>query len=238
MGEARRARVWRPRPPRRSPRRAWALAALAVACLCAARLELPSFVGGRCGAAHGACPRRGMALCARQLSELEVGETLEGTVSHYAKFGCFVDVGAEAKGVILNEELSDGFAMQGLRKKSTVKARVLKIEGDKLWLTLRSGDLARPEPDPRWNGLDNLAAFEGLPATEWLEGEVHSVWIGKGVFVKVQAPGSSEPSKGLLKKEDFSDGAAESMREGAKVRVRAISCDAAAKRLDLSMREP
>uniref|UniRef100_A0A7S4RV68 S1 motif domain-containing protein n=1 Tax=Alexandrium monilatum TaxID=311494 RepID=A0A7S4RV68_9DINO len=229
--------VWKPRPTRHSPRRAWAPEALAAACLCAAGLELLSFVGGRHGFSGGHL-RRGTALGARPLSELEVGDTLEGTVRAHTNFGAFVDVGAETDGLIFNEELGDGFPMKKLKKHSEVKPRVLKVDDGKLWLTLRTGDLDRPEPGPRWSGLDNLAAFESLPATEWLEGKVHSVLIGKGVFVKVQAPGSSEPSKGLLKKEDFADGAAEGLHVGVQVRVRVIACDPANKRLDLSMNDP
>jgi len=174
------------------------------------------------------------------IADLKVGQELEGTVARHMQFGAFVNVGAEREGLVETEELSDGLPMKKLRTGAKVTARVLKVEDGKFWLTLRSGDLARPYRDispETWKDID-LSPFAGIPADQWLDGEVHSIFIGRGVFISVKIPGTDKLAKGLLTKEEFVEGMVDNIHFGMKLRVRVLACDVEKGRLDFTVKDP
>jgi len=135
------------------------------------------------------------------------------------------------------EQLQEGMPMARIPKGTKVYGRVIEKRDGKLFVTLRSGSLERP-----FRRLDrkerNEEACQGIPADEWLEGEVYNMMFGTGAFVRVVAPGHSKPSGGLLRVEQFADGLEDDIVLGTKVRVRVINCEPELGRLEFSMQEP
>lgn len=172
------------------------------------------------------------------LKELEVGRTLNGTIAWFKEPGSyFVDIGAKKKGILEVGETQDGFPPSGRKKRNeTVQVRVLEVAGEKVYLTMRSGSLARPPRVTR--EPKNIAAFESIPSDVWLEGEVRSLtrW---GAYVAVASPSGEALGVGLVRPPDFDDGfssdAARAVR-GGRVRVRLLRV--VGEKVDLSMREP
>jgi len=173
------------------------------------------------------------------IADLTVGQELQGNVVRQMRFGAFVDVGAELDGLVELEEMSDGLPVE-LMRGTKVTARVLKVEAGKFWLTLRSGELARPSRDTPSAALKDvdLSPFVGLPADHWFDGEVQTFLLGKGAFIKVQVPGTDKLAGGLLRKEEFGEGMIDSIHFGMKVRVRVLACDTERSRLDFTTKEP
>jgi len=173
------------------------------------------------------------------VAELEVGQEVEGRVKSYHSYGAFVDIGAKRQALVATDELQDGLAMKKMKFGAKVKGRVLRLEDDKVWMTLRSGSLERPFGFNRTPALRvKQAALEGVPADQWFEGTVSGLLFGKGAIVEITPPGCSEPAAGVLHHREFSDGLADTVTRGASVRVRILTYDYAGGRLDFSMKEP
>jgi len=249
-----------PRPPWgcARARRPLLLVALGAACLRAASPRLsPAFAAG----SGAGCSLRGLQPASRRtvartaaseleeqtakappkvaIADLEVGQTVEGRVTDTHAYGVFVDIKAERNGLVRAEELSDKGVPEWLKRGSKVTTRVLKVVDGKLWLTLRSGDLARPSGDfsPKARKGD-LSPFVGAPADQWFDGEVQGFLHGMGAVVAVEVPGTSDLPSGLLKKGELGEGLVDSIHVGMKVRVRVLACDAEKGTLDLTAKEP
>jgi len=195
------------------------------------------------------------------LYDLRVGQVLSGKVVQiYAPGGVSVEVGChETLGFLEVEEFEDGFPFEGpfrYRPGDELTVRVLDVDpqaqidghgqpdphgdhGDngKLHLSLRSGDLMRP---PRYKADTkkpaNLEPFRAIPPEAWLEGEVvkMSDWA---VFVRVVAP-CGEPFVGILYRDHFHPGFAETVIRGCQARVRIHEVDLQCRRLVLTMLQP
>ncbi|CAE8603612.1 unnamed protein product [Polarella glacialis] len=173
------------------------------------------------------------------LSELAVGQTLQGTVIRPFSFsGVFVDVGSTATGFLEYEEIVDGFTtrkdykslMKGLR----VNVRVLENDGQKLYLTRRTGDIARPERFRKPPTEELIAAFKCISPADWIEGPVVGM-NEKGVWVKLAPPGGEEV-RSLLLVENFSEGFEKDVTPGQMVKVRVTAVDVPQKRVFITMK--
>jgi len=72
--------------------------------------------------------------------EYEVGEIVEGVVSKILDFGAIVDLGGGQDGMIHISELKNGYVKNVgdvLRVGDKVKVKIIKIEGDKIGLSLK-----------------------------------------------------------------------------------------------------
>mmetsp|Transcript_31585 Transcript_31585/g.98222 ORF Transcript_31585/g.98222 Transcript_31585/m.98222 type:complete len:269 (-) Transcript_31585:767-1573(-) len=114
------------------------------------------------------------------VSELKVGQAVDGVVKKVLPAGVFVDIGARKKrGCIeLGEWLeAGGFpldygeaakAMIGQR----ISARVVRIRGTDVFLTRRSGSIDRPELRRGQNQKEDIMAFADVSPATWFSGQV------------------------------------------------------------------
>lgn len=89
-----------------------------------------------------------------QLSDLETGMELEGTVTNVTQFGAFVDVGVHQDGLVHISQLADRFVQdprEVVRTGQTVKVRVLGVdlERKRISLTMRSERASRGDERSR-----------------------------------------------------------------------------------------
>mmetsp|Transcript_15252 Transcript_15252/g.31042 ORF Transcript_15252/g.31042 Transcript_15252/m.31042 type:complete len:239 (-) Transcript_15252:115-831(-) len=229
---------------RRRPSQSFWLALVGIAALACVDSGSLTFSNGvapslpRQGCIGGSARFRVAVAAGTPVAELEIGQEVEGSVKASPLFGVFVDIGAEKDALVETEELQEGLPMERLKFGTQVKGRVIRLEDGKVWMTLRSGSLERPNSGLKSKGNVNQAAFEGVPNDEWFEGEVSGLLLGKGAKIRATAPGCSEPSTGLLMLDEFADGFADTVTLGTKVKVRVFNYDAERGFLDFSMKEP
>lgn len=175
------------------------------------------------------------------LKGLEVGQQFVGKVSKvWTMMGAIVDIGVGKEGRLEIGEYRDGFQdTNDLRKGDEVNVRVLRVHDGKLFLTRRTGDLARPPPRLQ-QGKTDLSAVPDISPDVWLEGEIEgfSTW---SLWVLVTPPGGSEPVVGMLHKSEFRDGFADSPAEaivGGKVRVRVLEINRQDNKMKMTMKKP
>lgn len=167
------------------------------------------------------------------VEDLEVGQTLEGTVhGRWRQLGVFVDVGAKTNGLLRVTEMQEGFPGDkiSLKKGDVVTVRVLdKNEQGKFSLTMRPGALPRPTPELGHDVVRFLVP-------DWFDAEVDhmTTW---GAFVRVWPGNGQAPILGLLHKERFREGFADEAAVGSKIKVRVVAADTIKGRIDLSMIE-
>mmetsp|Transcript_93093 Transcript_93093/g.290188 ORF Transcript_93093/g.290188 Transcript_93093/m.290188 type:complete len:468 (+) Transcript_93093:93-1496(+) len=162
-----------------------------------------------------------------KLDELKKGEELGGVVTSVRNFGCFVDVGAEADGLIHVRNINDGLVGKIddlIRHGDDVLVRVLGFSNGKLELALAS-PLAR---------LPAVDAFQDLPADKWLEGKIVDM-VQFGVFVSVEPPVGPQVTAFLRYSEAENP---EFMQEGEEIKVRVLRVDTEKKQLFLTMKTP
>eukprot|EP00933_Yihiella_yeosuensis_P033781 TRINITY_DN2741_c0_g1_i2.p1 TRINITY_DN2741_c0_g1~~TRINITY_DN2741_c0_g1_i2.p1 ORF type:complete len:246 (+),score=25.47 TRINITY_DN2741_c0_g1_i2:84-821(+) len=178
---------------------------------------------------------------AKIISELEVGEELDGKVTKkYSYNGVFINVGAEKDGYMEFAECSDGFpahSFAALSKGASVRVRVLERSGEKLHLTCRSGDLARPARVRIPQVPEHVQAFEGITPAEWLDGTVSGM-IPKGLWIELSHPAGGEPISSVLLRENFANDIESSVSLGMKVKVRITDVDLSQKRVNVTMLDP
>jgi len=77
----------------------------------------------------------------KKLSELEVGSVVEGAVRNVVKFGAFVDIGAEAEGLIHVSEMAGGEVVAGDR----VRVRIKEVDAARGRISLSLKDVPAAE---------------------------------------------------------------------------------------------
>eukprot|EP00929_Paragymnodinium_shiwhaense_P009065 TRINITY_DN113111_c0_g1_i1.p1 TRINITY_DN113111_c0_g1~~TRINITY_DN113111_c0_g1_i1.p1 ORF type:complete len:600 (-),score=162.08 TRINITY_DN113111_c0_g1_i1:32-1831(-) len=184
-----------------------------------------------------------------RVDELRLGQRLTGVVTSLAKFGAFVDVGAERPGLVPNEKLMQGYcdwAGDVVHIGQNVTVWVCDASFEKFSLSMMPDRIwsngQRPEPR---EGQADARLFEGLRNETWLQGKVKAVQP-YGVFVEVDPPAldgqesSQARGLGLVHRSELVDGfgkfTSEQVKVGQEVDVRVISVDADNNRLALSMR--
>jgi len=162
----------------------------------------------------------------QKLASLRPGQEMGGVVTSVKTFGCFVDVGAEADGLLHVRNINDGVVANIddlLKFGDPVVVRVLGQKEGKLELELAS-------PLPR---LPEVGGFKKVAPYEWLEGELVGM-APFGAFVALDQPGGGPKvtaELGLSKMKD-----ADTLSIGDKVKVRLLRVDTERKRVFVSMK--
>jgi len=182
----------------------------------------------RCAAAEAESPR----------VNLEIGGSVEGIVKRvFRGASVFIDIGEKRDALLELGELSDGYPIGGIPYKvgDRVTVRFLDKDGEKLYVTMRSGDLARP---PRtFYKKGDVSAFEGVAHDVWHSGVVQAMHP-LGVFVAVTSPKGGDPIVSLLPVAEFREGFVDEAIRGGDVRVRVLSVDLEKSRLEVTMKDP
>jgi len=171
------------------------------------------------------------------LEALTPGSMHEGVVTRvYRKSTAFVDIGAEKGGMLEVGEWMDGFPQEEdrLRVGDVVSGRILSNDGERFFLTLRTGDLERKRTKVMVQG--DVADFADVPLDRWLEGEVQGITIW-GVFVQVSPPGGGDPHCGKVHKSNFKEGFVDKCHFGVKVPVRVVRVDPNSNTMELTMKD-
>jgi len=156
-----------------------------------------------------------------RLVDLSPGQELEGVVAGFSPYGCFVDVGAERKGLVPVRHLGAGAtesAEDVLALGARVSVRVLDVGPS--YLSLAMDATAR--------------AFAPVPSQEWLRAVVRGI-TDYGVFVDVWPPEGSRSKEGLVQVGEL-DVSPSSFQKGQEVQVRLLQADVAGDKISLSMR--
>lgn len=171
------------------------------------------------------------------LDQLEIGGKYKGTVKTILDFGAFVDIGAEAEGLvhvsrISPERVSD--IRDYLTEGQEVDCWVTEVRDDgKFGLSMVEGKVGgRPPPA-------DVSKFADISSEDWLDGVVRRV-VPFGAFVEV-TNADGDKAQGLVHvsqiRDGFVDNIEEELSEGQEVKVRVQSVDEEMNRISLSMKE-
>lgn len=162
------------------------------------------------------------------LTELETGQTREGTVTSLVDFGAFVDLGG-VDGLIHVSDLSYSRVenpSELLKVGQTLKVKVLKIDPEKQRISL---GLKQVEPDP-WAGCS-----ERIRAGDQIMGRVTQL-AAFGAFIEIE-PGV----EGLAPLSELSwnriGHPKEVVAEGQVLAISVLAVDASKKRISLSLKQ-
>jgi len=177
------------------------------------------------------------------LSELQVGQLYKGVVIATAKFGAFVDIGAEVQGLVHISAMRDGFVDNvddEVREGQEVDCWVKSVSTDKLSLVMVESKLGSgSEQAQAARGPEDLRAFADLKWGEPLAGKVVSV-KDFGCLVTVEQPSGGMSTTGLVHISHVSDGFVQDIYSHVEVgeEVTVYVRDASGEKLSLSMRSP
>ncbi|CAE7828163.1 unnamed protein product [Symbiodinium sp. CCMP2592] len=142
------------------------------------------------------------------LESLKVGTEVDAQILSKHRFsGWFVNIGTDRSAFLEFEEACDGFPTEGMNtwfRGSTLTARVLENDGEKIWLTTRSGSLERPKRFRTPPEESQIAEFSGISSEEWVDAEVCGMFP-KGAWVRMTTPSTRTDFRCLLRKEHFTD---------------------------------
>ncbi|GAA0369596.1 30S ribosomal protein S1 [Bacillus horti] len=163
-----------------------------------------------------------------RLSEIQVGEVLEGTVQRLTSFGVFVDIG-DVDGLVHISELSWNRVespTEVVNEGDKVQVKVLKVDADtgKISLSIKETQ------DSPWD-----KAISDIKAGDVVKGTVKRL-VSFGAFVEI-APGV----EGLVHISQIANRhigtPGEVLKENQEVEAKVLDVDAAEKRISLSIRE-
>jgi len=173
--------------------------------------------------------------------KLEVGQKYKGTVKSIRDFGAFVDIGAEADGLLHISSISKDTRIENIYdfleddqevevwisgKRDDGKFGVSMIEGK------TDGGGPRPQAD--------LGPFADLDPNEFHKGTVQNL-VSFGAFVTVHLEDGTE-ADGLVHisqiRDGFVDTVEDELTSGQEVQVRVQSVDLERNKMSLSMKEP
>jgi len=174
------------------------------------------------------------------ISKLEIGQKFTGTINSVRDFGAFVDIGAEADGLVhisrvANERVEDIY--QYCSEGQEVDVWVSEIRDDgKLGLSMVEGKVGggggRRQPA-------DLTPFSEVSPDDFYPGVVQRL-APFGAFVKITLP-DGPSADGLVHVSQIRDGFVENiedeLEEGQEVQVRVQRVDMDAGRMSLSMKE-
>lgn len=169
------------------------------------------------------------------LDDLKVGQKYKGVVRTITQFGAFVDIGAEANGLLHKSCISRqrvNNVHDFLREGQQVEVWISRLQGDgKFGLTMMKGS-----GGPR--GKPDLTPFEWVSSEDWFEGTVHNI-ASFGAFVTITLP-TGESADGLVHKSqitnDWVENVAMQLKIGQKVQVRVVTVQPEKNKMFLSMK--
>ncbi|MDX2471536.1 MAG: Tex family protein [SAR324 cluster bacterium] len=97
-----------------------------------------------------------------EMTDLEVGMQLEGTVTNMTKFGCFVDIGVHQDGLVHISELADHFIKdpsEVTHVGQVLKVTVLEVEASRGRISLS----AKSKPSTNIAGVSNYSSSSAKP---------------------------------------------------------------------------
>lgn len=139
----------------------------------------------------------------KDLSELEVGAMVSGSVKSITNYGAFVDIGAQTDGLLHISQLSSGYVAsvgEILKEGQEVEVRIISVDTGKKQVALslmteteaaESADQPRDRKPRQSNRRDDSAALASLSEKGWdantfVEGTVVST-VDFGCFVRIDA---------------------------------------------------
>ena len=160
-----------------------------------------------------------------RITSLKVGDVVEGTITGFAPFGAFADIGVGKDGLIHVSELAEGRVEKpedAVKVGEQFNFKILEIdpEGTRISLSLR-----RAMRTQRMQGLEPGQVLDGTVSGLAPFGAFVDIGVGRDGLVHISALSSSRVGK----VEDV-------VKVGDKVTVRVIEVDQQSKRISLTMR--
>ena len=160
-----------------------------------------------------------------RITSLRVGDVVEGTITGFAPFGAFADIGVGKDGLIHVSELAEGRVEKpedAVKVGEQFNFKILEIdpEGTRISLSLR-----RAMRTQRMQGLEPGQVLDGTVSGLAPFGAFVDIGVGRDGLVHISALSSSRVGK----VEDV-------VKVGDKVTVRVIEVDQQSKRISLTMR--
>jgi small subunit ribosomal protein S1 len=160
-----------------------------------------------------------------RLSELRIGDNIEGTVTGISGFGVFVDIGVGKDGLVHVSELAEGRIEKAedvvtVGQGYTFKILEVDAEGGRISLSLR-----RAQRSQRLQQLEKGQIIEGTISGIAPFGAFVDIGVGRDGLVHI-----SELTEGRVGKVE------DAVTVGLKVQVRVIDVDTGNKRISLTMR--
>ncbi|NTW02593.1 MAG: 30S ribosomal protein S1, partial [Oscillochloris sp.] len=160
-----------------------------------------------------------------RLGSLKVGDVVDGTITGFAPFGAFADIGVGKDGLIHVSELAEGRVEKpedAVKIGEQFSFKILEIdpEGTRISLSLR-----RAMRSQRMQGLEPGQVLEGAVSGLAPFGAFVDIGVGRDGLVHISALSSSRVGK----VEDV-------VKVGDKVTVKVLEVDQQSKRISLTMR--
>ncbi|RRR67622.1 MAG: 30S ribosomal protein S1 [Candidatus Viridilinea halotolerans] len=160
-----------------------------------------------------------------RLSNVKVGDVVDGTITGYAPFGAFADIGVGKDGLVHVSELAEGRVE---RPEDAVKVgdrfqfKVLEVDPDGTRISL---SLRRAQRTQKMQGLESGRVIEGTVSGIAPFGAFVDIGVGRDGLVHISALSSSRVNR----VEDV-------VKVGDRVTVRVLEVDQQSKRISLTMR--
>jgi transcriptional accessory protein Tex/SPT6 len=160
-----------------------------------------------------------------KMTSLKVGDVVEGTITGFAPFGAFADIGVGKDGLIHVSELAEGRVEKpedAVKVGEQFNFKILEIdpEGTRISLSLR-----RAMRTQRMQGLEQGQVLDGTVSGLAPFGAFVDIGVGRDGLVHISALSSSRVGK----VEDV-------VKVGDKVTVKVLEVDQQSKRISLTMR--
>ncbi|PDW04852.1 S1 RNA-binding domain-containing protein [Candidatus Viridilinea mediisalina] len=160
-----------------------------------------------------------------RLSSIKVGDVVDGTITGYAPFGAFADIGVGKDGLVHVSELAEGRVE---RPEDAVKVgdrfqfKILEVDPDGTRISL---SLRRAQRTQKMQGLEPGSVIEGTVSGIAPFGAFVDIGVGRDGLVHISALSSSRVNR----VEDV-------VKVGDRVSVRVLEVDQQSKRISLTMR--
>ncbi|HWQ14703.1 MAG TPA: S1 RNA-binding domain-containing protein [Roseiflexaceae bacterium] len=159
------------------------------------------------------------------LSNLRVGDNVEGTITGIAPFGVFVDIGVGKDGLVHVSELAEGRVERAedvVKVGETYTFKVLEVDADGARISL---SLRRAQRSQRMQQLQKGQILEGTVSGLAPFGAFVDIGVGRDGLVHI-----SELTEGRVGRVE------DAVKVGDKVTVRVLDVDTQTKRISLTMR--
>jgi transcriptional accessory protein Tex/SPT6 len=160
-----------------------------------------------------------------RITSLKVGDVVEGTITGFAPFGAFADIGVGKDGLIHVSELAEGRVEKpedAVKVGEQFNFKVLEIDPDGTRISL---SLRRAMRTQRMQGLEPGQVLEGTVSGLAPFGAFVDIGVGRDGLVHISALSSNR----VARVEDV-------VKVGDKVTVRVLEVDQQSKRISLTMR--
>ena len=165
----------------------------------------------------------------RNIEDVQPGEELSGSVESILrstpKPAAFLDVGFDRPAYLDWQEVADtetGKAFGRLKVGAEITCRVLRVQGDRIYVTRRTGDLYRPtfSEKPPQAVEEIVEKFRSLPKGEYLDARVLRLFP-KYAVVSVKTPDGTE-GEGIIPRGFYSKSFEETGAPNQEVKVQML----------------